>query len=420
MNAKKKEELYIAKRRFQAFLHSVQFYLCRVFPIKKNRIAVCTFEGRGGFGCNPKYIAEELHRRDLDLEIVWLVNDMSKQFPEYVKKAPNTNWSRAYWLSTSKIWLDNYRTRYGTKKRKGQYYLNTNHYTVCIKRVGLWRGDGFSQMAYLVSKADSEQIDDMLGDSLFCDEMYPKGLLYKKQLKRTGAPRCDALIFDREAKRERFRKKYHLPEDARIVMYAPTFREGAKNGKRSVFSEEWSLDFKMLLNTLSEKFSGQWYLCLRVHPQLADKFNGYNDETLSKYLIDESKADDMYEVLAAMDVYITDYSSACFEAGYAKIPVFLYIDDLESYIEQRGGLFWDYKLDSKQFVTDGQIFKKTKAILPFSVSQSNDELQVAIREFDRGDYEARLDCFHKEIGYKCDEQASIFVVNMIEGVLAGE
>lgn len=38
------------------------------------------------------------------------------------------------------------------KKRKGQYYLNTNHYTLGIKTVGLWRGKGFSKMAYLVSK----------------------------------------------------------------------------------------------------------------------------------------------------------------------------------------------------------------------------------------------------------------------------
>lgn len=35
----------------------------------------------------------------------------------------------------------------------------------------------------------------------------------------------------------------------------------------------------------------------------------------------------MYEILAGMGAYISDYSSACFEAGYAHIPVFLYADD---------------------------------------------------------------------------------------------
>ena len=38
---------------------------------------------------------------------------------------------------------------------------------------------------------------------------------------------------------------------------------------------------------------------------------------------------DRYEILAAMDAYITDYSSACFEAGFAHIPVFIYADDIE-------------------------------------------------------------------------------------------
>ncbi|MBQ5731952.1 MAG: hypothetical protein IIV59_02215, partial [Selenomonadaceae bacterium] len=64
--------------------------------MKKNRIAVCTFEGRGGFGCNPKYLVQELHRRNPGYEFIWLVNDINKEFPEYVHKVKNTLWNRAY------------------------------------------------------------------------------------------------------------------------------------------------------------------------------------------------------------------------------------------------------------------------------------------------------------------------------------
>ena len=39
------------------------------------------------------------------------------------------------------VWIDNYRKTYGTRKRKGWYYLKTNHYTIGIKTVGLWRGE---------------------------------------------------------------------------------------------------------------------------------------------------------------------------------------------------------------------------------------------------------------------------------------
>ncbi|MBR2044524.1 MAG: CDP-glycerol glycerophosphotransferase family protein, partial [Agathobacter sp.] len=103
-----KEQAYIKKRKRQAFFNGLAFYACRIFPIKRNRISVCAFEGRSGFCCNPKYIVEEMHRRHPDYEFVWFVNDMEKQFPDYIKKVPNTLWSRAYWLSTSKVWIDNY------------------------------------------------------------------------------------------------------------------------------------------------------------------------------------------------------------------------------------------------------------------------------------------------------------------------
>ena len=108
-----KERRYIRKRKLIALGNSICFYLCRIFTVKNNRISVCTFEGKGGFGCNPKYVVLELHKQRPDLEIVWIVNDMSKEFPEYIKKVPNTLWSRAYWLSTSKVWIDNYRKPYG-------------------------------------------------------------------------------------------------------------------------------------------------------------------------------------------------------------------------------------------------------------------------------------------------------------------
>lgn len=143
------EQRYIIKRTIQAKIQSLCFYICRVFPIKKKLISVCTFEGKGGFGCNPKYIVQELHRRNPDYEFVWFVNDMTKEFPDYIKKVPNTTLSRAYWLTRSKLWIDNYRKPYGTVKRKGQYYLNVNHYNIGIKCTGLLRGRGFREWLML-------------------------------------------------------------------------------------------------------------------------------------------------------------------------------------------------------------------------------------------------------------------------------
>ncbi len=106
----KKERSYINKRKRQAFLNSLAFMLCRIFPVKKKLVSVCTFEGKGGFGCNPKYVVKKLHEIDKTIEFVWFVNEDvydQKQFPDYIKKVPNTVWNRAYTLTRSKASLHN-------------------------------------------------------------------------------------------------------------------------------------------------------------------------------------------------------------------------------------------------------------------------------------------------------------------------
>ena len=54
-----KEFSYILYRRLKAYLLSTLFYVLRIYPVKKEKVVFSNFEGRG-YGCNPKYIAEEI------------------------------------------------------------------------------------------------------------------------------------------------------------------------------------------------------------------------------------------------------------------------------------------------------------------------------------------------------------------------
>ncbi len=412
------EKSYIRYRKLKAFGNKLCFIICRVFPIKKNRISICTFEGKGGFGCNPKYIVEELHRRNVDYEFIWFVNDMEKEFPAYIKKVPNTLWSRSYWLSTSKVWIDNYRKPYGTCKRKKQYYINTWHATIGFKSIGLWRDASFSKMAYLVSKNDSDMIDDVVIDSEWCAEMYPKGMVYDGNYLWSGAPRCDVLYGDRIKYHNMFRQKYGISKDAKVIMFAPTFREGTVKGKRAVFSEVWTLDFKRLLNNLESRFGGVWYLCLRVHPQLAADVREYEDERLKDKLIDVSKEDDMYEILAGMDAFITDYSSAAMDASYTHMPVFIYADDIEKYVNDRGSMLWNLSTDSSRQVTNNKSMTPgIDTVLPYPIAQNSDELEEVILGFDEGKYISRMKQFENDVRLVFDGKASAKVADKLEDYL---
>lgn len=413
----KKEFAYIRERKIKAFLESLCFYVCRIFPVQKRLVSVCAFEGKGGFGCNPKYVVEELHRRNPSYKFVWFVNKngWDKKFPSYIKKVPNTVCGRAFWLSRSKIWIDNYRKPFGTVKRKNQYYLNVNHYTVAIKCTGLYRGNGFSEMAYIISKNDSDMVDDFVIDSDWCEKISPKALVYDGTYQKTGAPRCDILFGDRSEYKKIFRKKHNLPEDCKVLMFAPTFREGSENGKRFVFSEVWSVDFEKLLLTMENKFGSKWYLCVRVHPQLAPTFKEYKNDAIQDRIIDESQADDMYEILAGVDAYITDYSSACFEAGFAKMPVFLYADDVQKYAKDRGQLMWNMATDERNNISNNKditpMFEET---LPFTLAYNNEQLFDDIQKFDKEKYEIALEKFQSDIGLLFDGKASERLCDVIE------
>ncbi len=394
------EEIYIAKRKSKAFFHSLAFYMCRIFPVKQNKVAMWTFECDGGYGCNPKYVAEELLRRNRekagDYSIVWLVNDNTKEFPKEIRKVRNTLWNRAYHLSTAGIWVGNTRTFYGTRKRRNQCYIQTWHAVMGIKPIGRYRGSLLPKMAYIVSRYDSSLIDYVLSGSKWCDDTYRDGLLYDGAILKTGTPRCDVLLNERQETYRRVRKECHISQDAKVLLYAPTFRGGSQRGKRTVETEKIGLDFERLIQGLERRFGGTWYVFVRLHPQLAAKMERIQTGQASSRLVDVSQRPDMNELIAGADGFLTDYSSAIFEAAMAKIPGFIYADDLEDYVKNRGKLMFEMEE------------------LPFLWAADNDGLEENILKFDRKKYEQDVTEFLKRAGNREDGKASVRVAQLIQ------
>ena len=136
---------------------------------------------------------------------------------------------------------------------------------------------------------------------------------------------------------------------------------------------------------------------VRLHPQLALKGISYNNT--EDGVIDVTTIDDMYELLAATDAFVSDYSSAAFDASYMKIPVFLYVDDLDDYVADRGKLTWNI------------------AEIPFSMAKNNDELENNILRFDNKEYIKRLDELFSSIKLLEDGKASKRIADYIDSKL---
>ena len=412
------EERYIQKRMWKARFQSIPFYLSRIFPVNRRKIVFCCIEGTTGYTCNPKYIAEELIKRNRQkntkevYELVWLVNDISKEFPKEINAVKNTLWNRAYHLSTAGVWIDNSRKQLEARKRKGQIYIQTWHAKLGFKPTCLDRGASFSKIAYLVSKHDSDMIDYVLSNSKWYDDTLPTGMIYNGATLRTGSPRCDILVKagkdrtfkDRIKKNmlERFSiQQEGKEENIHFLMYAPTFRGGSQGTNREIATSQGFPDYKCLIENLEKRFGGTWIVLLRLHPQLVARnmdLEIANSLTeLKGKVISASRIDDMYEILAGCDAFMTDYSSAAFDAAVMKIPVFLYADDYKEYEGERGTLLWDLRK------------------LPFPLAENNQELEQQIELFDEDGYRENLEKLFVETQMEESGEAAKEVVGFIIG-----
>lgn len=362
----------------------------RMLPIEQNKIVISSYYGRG-FGDNLRPIAEELLRRDKDLKIVWLTagENAAASLPKGITAVEYNSLDRIKELSTAKVWLDNCR-KGARQKREGQIYVQTWH-GFALKRIEKdvcdTLGDGYEEYAM----RDSAQTDLIVSDSRFMTEVYRRTFWYDGEIQEFGSPRNDALINGDEETYKLVRSRFELPEDCRIVLYAPTFRADKS-------MEPYSIDYARLRKSCEARFGGRFAVLIRLHPNImkqAEELTFDNETTF-----DASAYQDMQELLSAADVVITDYSSLMFDFMLTRRPCFQYASDIEAYRNDRN---FNFSLDK----------------LPFPLAENNDELESKILGFDDAEYQNRLKKFNEEFGIIADGQAASRCVDWILDKMKG-
>ncbi len=192
-----------------------------------------------------------------------------------------------------------------------------------------------------------------------------------------GSPRVDPLINERKKLHDNIRKELGLDQDVKLLLFAPTFRSGNQQGKREVTAETPQIDFDQLLEALAERFEGEWRVLLRLHPTLAARLDEMPLIKKNPRLIDVSGLPDMSQILGGCEMLITDYSSCAFDAAFAHIPVLLYADDVQEYINERGKFMW------------------SREELPFELAEDSTSLIENVKVFDNERYNAAVDVFMK-------------------------
>ena len=375
--------------------------LCKKYsrlPVEKDKIVFLSFGGQG-YQDHGKYITEMLLRKNVPCQIVWLALNMETEVPSGVRLVDYADWEKAFYeMETAGIWVSNAELPGFLVKRKGQTFIQTKHWTSITLKKFYFDAKTICRdpERKRIWKKNSRMIDYIITGSKFDTRTAKSGFRPRGTCLEIGSPRVDPL-FQPEVYGRIAREKLGLPEDAKILLYAPTYRFNWDVKACSLAMPGYTLDYEGLYKVLQEKFPGDWYICIRLHPAIKNEDMGIQ---FSDVLRNVSDYDDIQELLAAADVLVTDYSSLMFEPAFAHRPVFLYATDLEHYIQSE----YELLLDMRE--------------LPFLLAQDNAELFAGIRQFRQEEYQAKLEGFLDRFQVLEDghasERAAEFIQTLIE------
>ena len=351
----------------------------------------------------PKALYEYMIKSDRfkDYTFIWAFKNPEEKAQYF--NHPNTKlveWgSDEYYkcYSSSKYWISNSMVPLHIIKRPEQVYIQT------------WHGTPLKKLRYDIevngsalndiddnrkrNDQDARRFDYFISPSSFATEKFISAFNLKKLNKKDiiveeGYPRNDFLFNYTEKDISDIKGKLKVPNNKKIILYAPTFRDDQHTGAGYTYNLE--LDFDKLYN----EFSSEYIILFRTHYFVSNKFdfNKYKG-----FIYDVSSYDDINHLYVISDLLITDYSSVFFDYANLKRPILFYMYDLENYQKNLRDFY--ISLDE----------------LPMPIIKKEDDLIRAIKsmEDDFDNYKAKYMRFNEKFNSLDDGEASKRVVERI-------
>ncbi len=324
------------KKLFYA-LYALSFNICRIAPLKKNRVALVS-PHNAAFNDSLGQIKREFEKRG-EFEFVFI----SRKDLEIVKQKSLTKiflscfhaigffTVKAYRLATSKyVFLnDNFMP---------MAKLNFNKQAVITQ---LWHAEGafkkFGQ-ALSVSKDIAQReaqcnkkLTYVVCSSKAVAPIYAQAFgVPEERVLPFGSPRTDCFFEDHDIPNLRKKLENEHPEcrSKVLILYAPTFRDNAENDKMLLDSFDFE-EFK-------SRFGDEYALLIRLHPQI------HSTSVDMEVAVDVTSWPNVGELVLLCDILITDYSSICMDFALLEKPCVFYAFDLKDYIDGRN-FYFDYK-----------------------------------------------------------------------------
>lgn len=264
---------------------------------------------------------------------VWVLNDKDR-IPFELAGRPNVIFVArdcdlyVRYLSTATYLINNNTFAPYFVRREGQKYLNTWHGTP-LKTLGRDIRNGF--MDHRNAARNFLHATHMIAPNEFTAkclvDKYDVTGIFAGKLAVTGYPRVDATLRASERERLELRRHLGIEDGKKVVLYAPTWR-----GSLGALEETSSVDVPGVMRQLATLDCVPLY---RGHALTSPAGTaGFLDEWA---VPDDIPTNDL---LAVVDVLITDYSSIFFDFMATGRPIVYFAYDLNEYSSERG-LYFD-------------------------------------------------------------------------------
>jgi CDP-glycerol glycerophosphotransferase len=131
------------------------------------------------------------------------------------------------------------------------------------------------------------------------------------------------------------RRQLGIPEDARVVLYTPTWRDDILDAQgRQDFSLQLDLD------EFTRRLGKDHYLLVRTHFLISADLPPIDRPGVR----DVSAYPDVSDLYLAADVMVTDYSSTMFDFAVTGKPLLFFTYDLAHYRDALRGFYFDFHL----------------------------------------------------------------------------
>ena len=316
-------------------LYAFFFNLCRIFPVKENRIAfVAPHNGGNGdsLGILRSYVEKQgkyeivtISTRALKLDtsgVGALISSCLNAAGFFTLKAKALATSKYVFLN------DNFMPMASLKFSKKAVITQLWHAEGAFKKFGL-----SAPLTADVAKREkkcSENLTYVVCSSRNVAPIYAEAFgVDESRILPLGAPRIDSLLAKKDVAslRNAFDKKHPECSGKKLILYAPTFRDSAEANRNLLENID--------MNAFNEAFGGEYALLTKLHPQI-------NAGISVEGAVDVTQGHDIGDLTLICDMLITDYSSACMDFALLSKPCIFFAFDLEEYEKERS-FYFDYE-----------------------------------------------------------------------------